>query len=67
MGSTVVVKTDNQEKKYTIVSFNEADPLEGKISNESPIGRAFIDKKRGDKIVVETPKGEVEYEILKIS
>ena len=66
MGSTITVKTGDKEKTYTIVSFNEADPLEGKISNESPIGKAFLGKKKGDKVIVETPKGEKEYEILSI-
>lgn len=68
MGSTVTVKNinDKQEKQYTIVSFNEADPINGKISNESPIGRAFVGKKKGDKIIVNTPKGDTEYQITKI-
>lgn len=66
MGSKVTVKTDNKEKQYTIVSFNEADPLEGKISNESPLGVAFLNKKKGDSVEVETPRGVVKYKILKI-
>lgn len=67
MGSQVTVKTDGKEKVFTIVSFNEADPLEGKISNESPLGHAFLDKKKGDKVIVSTPRGEKEYEILKVA
>ncbi len=66
MGSLVTVEVNGIKKQYTIVSFNEADPLEGKISNESPLGRAFLDKKVGDKVIVTTPKGEMEYKILKI-
>ncbi|PIR13503.1 transcription elongation factor GreA [Candidatus Falkowbacteria bacterium CG11_big_fil_rev_8_21_14_0_20_39_10] len=66
MGSKVTVSSKNGEKTYTIVSFNEADPVEGKISNESPLGVAFIGKKKGEKALVNTPKGEVEYKILKI-
>jgi transcription elongation factor GreA len=66
MGSKITVKVGDKEKVYTIVSFNEVDPLEGKISNESPLGKAFLGKKEGDKVKVETPKGEVEYEILRI-
>ncbi len=66
MGSIVTAKTGDQIKRYTIVSFNEANPGEGKISNESPLGVAFINKKKGDKVVVITPKGQVEYEILEI-
>jgi len=66
MGSHLVVRSKGQEKTFTIVSFNESDPLSGKISNESPLGQAFINKKKGDRITVKTPKGEVEYEIVKI-
>ena len=66
MGSKVTVRSANKEKIYTIVSFNEADPLMGKISNESPLGQAFLNKKKGEKIKVQTPKGEIEYEILKV-
>ena len=66
MGSKVTVKNSNGEKEYTIVSFNEADPIAGKISNESPLGVAFLGKKKGDRVKVSTPKGEVEYEIIKI-
>jgi len=66
MGSKVTVKTGDKEKQYTIVSFNEADPLNGKISNESPIGVAFLNKKKGDSVEVETPKGIVKYKILQI-
>jgi len=66
MGATVTVKSDNKEKKYTIVSFNEADPLAGKISNESPLGVAFLNKKKGDSVEVETPRGVVKYKIIKI-
>jgi transcription elongation factor GreA len=66
MGATVTVKSDNKEKKYTIVSFNEADPVAGKISNESPLGVAFLNKKKGDQVEVETPRGLVKYKIIKI-
>ena len=67
MGSNIVARSKGNEKTFTIVSFNEADPINGKISNESPLGEAFLEKKKGDKVVVETPKGEVEYEILNIN
>ena len=66
MGSKVTVKTNGEEKEYTIVSFNEVDPMTGKISNESPLGFAFLGKKVGDKVKVDTPKGEIEYKIIKI-
>lgn len=67
MGSEVVVEMDGAKKTYTIVSFNEADPLAGKISNESPLGVAFVGKKVGDTVVVHTPKGDSTCKIVKIS
>lgn len=66
MGSKVTVKSDNGEKQYTIVSFNEADPLNGKISNESPLGVAFLHRHKGEQVEVETPKGVMKYKIMKI-
>lgn len=67
MGSKVTVKSNGKSKEYTIVSFNEADPLNGMISNESPLGLAFLGKKKGASVQVETPKGVVDYKIIKIS
>jgi len=67
MSSKVLVKNHGKEKEYTIVSFNEADPLAGKISNESPLGVAFLGRKKGDLVKVETPKGIVKYRIVKIA
>jgi len=49
------------------VSFNEVDPAEGKISNESPIGLAFIGKSKNDVVEVTTPRGTIQYKIVKIS
>lgn len=66
MGTKVTAKVNGKEKEYVIVSFNEADPLDGKISNESPLGTAFLNRKKGDVIKVNTPKGEMEYTILKV-
>jgi transcription elongation factor GreA len=66
MGSTVTVRAGDQGRKYVIVSFNEVDPAAGKISNESPIGIAFLGKKKGDKVKISTPRGEMEYEIIKV-
>lgn len=67
MGSKVKVQVNGKEKEYEIVSFNEADPLNGKISNESPLGMAFLGKKKGDELKVETPKGQVTYKIISVS
>lgn len=67
IGSTIKVKVDGVEKTYTIVGSNEANPLEGKISNESNVGSSLLGKKNGDKIVIETPAGSKEYEITGIN
>ena len=67
MGSKVVVEINGEKKEYTIVSFNQADPLTGQISNESPLGIAFVGKKVGDTVVVHSPKGEMTYTIKNIS
>lgn len=65
LGSTVVLvkKESGEEKTYQIVGNEEADFSSGKISFESPIGGAVMEKKKGDMINVETPRGVTEYEI----
>lgn len=67
IGSTIKIKNGDGERTYTIVGSNEASPLEGKISNESPLAVSFLGHKVKDKIDVETPKGKVIYTILSIS
>lgn len=67
LGSTVELKTNGKTVTYSIVGPVEADPLEGKISDESPIGEALLGKKVGEHAVITTPKGEIDYEIVKIS
>ena len=62
VGSTVHLK-NGKKVTYQVVGPVEADPLEGKISNESPIGAALIGKKVGDKVTITTPKGQVVYSI----
>ena len=66
IGATIVVESNKIKKEYTIVGAQEADPLIGKISNESPLGAAFLGKKTGDKVKVLLPKGEVEYKVIEI-
>ena len=66
MGSTVVVKKGTSEFRYTIVGSYEAKPEEGKISDESPLGRAFMNRKTGEKVTVTAPMGSVTYEVLKV-
>lgn len=69
LGVTVDLHHSETKKKvtYTIVGSVEADPLEGKISDESPIGQALMGKKVGDKVSIVTPSGNVGYEIAAIS
>lgn len=66
VGSTVNVKINGQEKKYTIVGSNEANPKEGKISNESLVGKSLLGKKTGEKFKIAAPAGEMDYEIVSI-
>lgn len=66
IGSTVFAKVNGKEKEYMIVGAQEADPLHGKISNESPLGNAFLGKKKGEEVEVEVPSGTQIYEITKI-
>ncbi len=66
LGSTFTALVGTQEKTYQMVGSTEADPLGGKISNESPLGRALIGHKVGDRVAVETPNGAIEYKIISI-
>jgi len=66
IGSTVTIKSDGKELKYTIVGSNEANPAAGKISNESLVGRSILGAKVGDKVNVETPVGKTEYTVVTI-
>ena len=63
LGSRVQLTADGKNFSYVIV---EADPLEGKISNESPLGVALFGKKVGDSATINTPKGDVTYSIVQI-
>lgn len=67
IGSTVKIKIDGKENVYTIVGSNEANPKEGRISNESLAGKAVLGRKKGDKVEVQTPAGMKLYEILEVS
>lgn len=66
VGCTVKIKDleFNEEMEYKIVGSTEADSLKGKISNESPVGRALIGAQKGETVEVETPVGFIKYEIL---
>ncbi|OYW44325.1 transcription elongation factor GreA [Candidatus Saccharibacteria bacterium 32-45-3] len=66
LGSKVELKTNGKNVVYSVVGPVEADPLEGKISDESPIGLALMGKKIGETATITTPRGEITYEIVKI-
>lgn len=67
VGVTVVLQSDKGKTvSYAIVGSVEADPLEGKISDESPIGQALLGKKVGDEVTIRTPGGEVSYKVTEI-
>ena len=69
VGSIVKIKdlSDGEVEEYSIVGSAEADPLEGKISIESPVGSKLIGLKVGDQVEIEIPDGYVKYEVLEIS
>ena len=70
LGNTIHLKNLTKNKAdlevYTLVGSTETDPFNGKISNESPVGLAVLDKSKGDKVKVFAPVGQVSYEIVKI-
>lgn len=69
VGSHVTIVEDgtDDEEQYMIVGAAEANPAEGKISNESPIGSALLGAKKGEKVRVQTPSGTITFKIKKIS
>ena len=67
VGSTVHVELEEDEQQFSIVGSTEADPELGKISNESPIGKALLGKKPGDEVEVQVPAGTITYKITKIA
>ena len=69
VGSTVTLtkKGGKTDVTYVIVGSEEANSTLGKISNESPLGSALLGKKKGDKVTVHAPKGEIDYTIVKVA
>ena len=67
LGSTVEVNTDSGREVFTVVGEWEADPKESKISHESPLGKALLGKKVGEKVEVEAPAGKIIYTIEAIN
>jgi len=68
IGRTVIVREDGTDfdETYTIVGSLEADPLNGRISNESPIGKALLGKKVGAKVVANSPGGAITFKIMRV-
>jgi transcription elongation factor GreA len=67
LGSLVTIKEGrNKPEKYLLVGASEANPRDGRISNESPIGKALLGHFEGDEVVADTPGGPIKFEILKI-
>lgn len=66
IGSTIEVESAHGREIFTIVGSEEADPINGKISNESPMGQAFLGTAAGDNVEIKTPGGNGNYKIRKI-
>ena len=66
IGSTVAVESPDGKETFTIVGSTEAKPAEGRISNESPVGRALLGKKKGEKVTIPAPRGALVYQIVDI-
>lgn len=66
IGSTVLVSSGFKKEEFKIVGVEEANPLAGKISISSPLGKAFFNQPKGAVVEVKTPKGITQYKILKI-
>jgi len=66
VGSTAEVSRSGKKMKFFIIGSNETNPDEGYISNESPLGKAFLGKKAGDTVLVQIPSGKAEYKILSV-
>ncbi len=66
LGSEVELKTGKKTVVYHVVGPVEADPMAGKISDQSPIGSALMGKKVGDTAEITTPKGKIKYEIVRV-
>lgn len=69
LGKSVTFKElpDGEKEMYTIVGSAESDPLEGKISNDSPMAQSLLGRRVGEAVMVNTPGGEIEVEIIEVS
>lgn len=66
VGSTILVKIGEDKETFKIVGAEEANPLEGKISADSPLGQAILNQSKGAVVLVNTPNGKAQYKILKV-
>lgn len=66
IGSKIKVELNGNIKEYEIVGASEASPLEGKISNDSPLAKAFLGHRKGEEVEVNVPAGKLNYKILEI-
>jgi transcription elongation factor GreA len=67
IGSTVKLSGPDGSQTFTIVGSTEAKPTDGKISNESPVGRALLGRKKGENVTVQVPAGDIAYKIVSIT
>jgi transcription elongation factor GreA len=70
LGCTVTfaeVGVDGEDETYQIVGAQEANPAEGRISNDSPIGRSLMGAKKGQTVTAKTPNGEIQFKVLKVA
>jgi len=67
IGSTVTLSSQDGKESFMIVGSAEAAPAQGRISNESPVGRALLGRKKGEEVVVSVPAGDTKYKITNIS
>ena len=67
IGSTVTLQSQDGKESFTIVGSAEAAPAQGRISNESPVGRALLGHKKGEEVTVTVPAGDTNYKIVSIS
>lgn len=66
IGSIITAESQGKVQDFELVGASEAKPLEGKISVESPLGQAFMGRKKNEEIIVKVPKGDIRYKVLKI-
>lgn len=67
LGSEIELESNKKIFKYSMVGPVEANPLEGRLSNESPLGKELLGKRVGDKVSIITPKGVTEYEVKSVN